>query len=90
MFVLSTVYDLIILFHMHDTAQHNKHNEFYVIGDIYRRGTLKIGISSESIAFQSYTMNIEKYWLILENALFSFIFSHGHGAYDGRVTFFNT
>ena len=68
MFVLSTVYDLIILFHMHDTAQHNKHND--LIGDIHRRGASKIGILIEPIAFRSDTMNIEKYGLALETALF--------------------
>ena len=33
-------------------------------------------------------MNIEKCGLTLETALFPFLFPHGHGAYDGKITFF--
>ena len=88
MSVPSAVYDLTILFDMRDTAQHNKHNDFFVIGDIHRREASENGIPSESIAFRSDTMNIEKYGLTLETALFPFLFPHGHGAYDGKTTFF--
>ena len=33
-------------------------------------------------------MNIEKCGITLEIALFSFLYPHGHGAYDGKITFF--
>ena len=33
-------------------------------------------------------MNIEKCGLTFENALFLSLFPHGHGTYNGRVTFF--
>ena len=78
--VPSAIYDLTMFFNTRDTAQHNKHND--LIGDIHRRGASKIGILIEPIAFRSDTMNIEKYGLALETALFP----HGHGVYDGRVT----
>ena len=87
MYVPSAVYDLTILFDMRDTAQHNKHNDFYVIGDIHRCGALKIGITSKPIPFRSDTMNIEKCGLTLETALFPFLFPHRHGAYDEKITF---
>ena len=58
MSVLSAVYNLTILFDMCDIAQHKKHNDFYVIGHIHRRGASEIGIPSEPIAFRSNTMNI--------------------------------
>ena len=32
-------------------------------------------------------MNIEKYGLTLETALFPFLFPHRHGAYDEKITF---
>ena len=51
MYVPSAIYDLTILFDMRDTAQHNKHNDFYVIGDIHRCGALKIGIPSNQFHF---------------------------------------
>ena len=38
-----TVHDLTILFDMRNTAPHNKHNDFYVIIDIHRRGASEIG-----------------------------------------------
>ena len=78
--VPSAIYELTMFFNTRDTAQHNKHND--LIGDIHRRGASKIGILIEPIAFRSDTMNIEKYGLALETALFP----HGHGVYDGRVT----
>ena len=59
MFVPSTVYDLTILFDIRDTAPHNKHNDFYVIGDVYQRGASKIDIPSKPITFRFDTMNIE-------------------------------
>ena len=77
MYIPSTVYDLIILFHMHDTAEQNKHKKIYEIGDIYRRGALEIGIPSEPIAFRSDTMHVEKCWLTLENTLFQSYFHTG-------------
>jgi hypothetical protein len=52
MSVPSAVYDLTILFDMHNTAPHNKHNDFYVIGDIHWRRASQIGIPSEPIAFR--------------------------------------
>jgi hypothetical protein len=72
MSVPSTVYDLTILFDMRNTAHHNKHNDFHVIGDIHRRGASKIGIPRDPIVFRSNTMNIEKSGITLENALFPF------------------
>ena len=80
MFVPSAVYDLTILIDMRDTLQHNKYNDFYIIGDIHRRGASEIGIPSELVAFRSDTMNIKKCGLTLETALFPFLFPHGHDA----------
>ena len=88
MSVPSAVYNLTILFDMRNTAQHNKHNDFYVIGDIHRRGASEIGIPGEPIAYRSGTMNIENCGITLEIALFSFLYLHGYGAYDGKITFF--
>jgi hypothetical protein len=88
MSVPSTVYDSTILFDMRSTAQHKKHNDFYTIGDIHRRGALEDGIPSEPIAFRSDTMNIDGCGITLENALFPFLFPHGHGSYDGKIIFF--
>jgi hypothetical protein len=51
MFVSSTLYDLTIVFDMCNTTFYNKHNDFYIIGDIHRREVLEIGIPSEPIAF---------------------------------------
>ena len=59
MFVPSSVYDLTILFDMRNTAPHNKHNDFYVIGDVHQREASEIDIPIEPIAFRSDTMNIE-------------------------------
>ena len=33
-------------------------------------------------------MNIDGCGITLENALFPFLFPHGHGSYDGKITFF--
>lgn len=38
MFVPSIVYNLTNLCDIRDTTPHNIHNDFYIIGDIHRRG----------------------------------------------------
>lgn len=88
LFILSTVYDLTILFDMRDIAPHNKHNNFYVIDDIHRRNSSEIGIPREPIVFWSDTINMKKSGITLENTLFSFLFSHKHGAYDEKNNIF--
>ena len=43
---------------MRDTALHNKHNDFYIIGDIHWRGVKDSGIPNERIAFETDAKNI--------------------------------
>ena len=88
LFVLSTVYDLTILFDMREIAPHNKFNNFYVIDDIHRRKSSEIGIPSESIVFRSDTINMKKSRKTLENALFLFYFHTGTVHMIKKITFF--
>lgn len=51
MFVPSENYDLTILFDMRDTAPHNKHNDFYIRGDIHWCRAEEVGFPGEPITF---------------------------------------
>jgi hypothetical protein len=80
------VYDLALLFDMRTQKQSTKHVDFFTIGNVHLRNGSRSDIREEPITFRRNTLNVEMEGMTLETALFLFLFSHGHGAYDGRTT----
>ena len=84
--VAKDVYDLALLFDMRIQTQPRKHANFFLICYVHLRNGSQSDTRGEPITFRKNILNVELEGMTFESALFSFLFLHGHGAYDGRTT----
>jgi hypothetical protein len=84
--VEDSVHNLTLLFDMRNTQGSNKNSNYYTIGNVCKRPDNENKLC-EAITFRSSTLSSNTHYLILEYALFPFLFPHGHGWYDSNCTF---
>ena len=63
-----------------------KHVDFHSIGNVYLQNEIGSDKRREAIAFENNTLNSNIRGMILENALFQFLFPQKNGAYDVQTT----
>lgn len=80
------IYNLTLLFDMwiHNTSPRLRN---YIIEHVEEPKTNKEQQQYETIVIRETTLNIKKQSLSLEMALFPFLIPHGHGSYDGIISF---
>ena len=80
------VYDLALLFDMCTQDGPKKHVDFYSIGNVHLWNGIASDKRREPNAFENNTLNTNVGGMILESALFPFLFPHGNEAYNGPTT----